>query len=60
MSCIGQFRNMEACPGDFHPEHPVCAACIDSQIRAALKICDAQQVYDIQNSDERRSHEINP
>jgi len=45
MSCIGNFRNHETCPGDFHPEHPVCAACIDSQILAALKVNDPCEAY---------------
>jgi hypothetical protein len=53
--CIGNFRNYEECPDRFHPEHPVCAACIDSQIRAALKINEPREAYVPAQIEERSS-----
>ena len=57
MSCIGQFRNMEACPDQFHPEYPVCVACMDAQIRVAMQINDPREEYTSQSQERSVRHD---
>ena len=57
MSCIGYFRNRDACPDQFHPEHPVCVACMDAQIRAAMQIRDPREEYTSQTKERRIRHD---